>query len=162
MKICYLDAFSGISGDMLVGALVDAGADCSEISTALHSLGAGAAVSFEAVKRCGIAASKFHVQSEEAPKHRHLSGILKMIEGASLPDRVKKNASAVFQRLGEAEAAVHQTTIEKVHFHEVGAVDSIADIVGACLRPPLCLRASRFIREDPRSNSQRPRERLLL
>ena len=133
MKICYLDAFSGISGDMLVGALADAGADCSAISTALDSLGAGAAVSFDKVKRCGIGASKFHVRSEEAPKHRHLSGILKMIEGASLPDRVKKNASAVFQRLGEAEAAVHQTTIEKVHFHEVGAVDSIADIVGACL-----------------------------
>jgi uncharacterized protein (TIGR00299 family) protein len=133
MKICYLDAFSGISGDMLVGALVDAGADCSAIGTALHSLGAGAAVSFDKVKRCGIGASKFHVRCEEAPKHRHLSGILKMIEGASLPDRVKKNASAVFQRLGEAEAAVHQTTVEKVHFHEVGAVDSIADIVGACL-----------------------------
>jgi len=133
MKICYLDAFSGISGDMLVGALADAGADCSAISTALNSLGAGASVSIEKVKRCGIAASKFHVRSAEAPKHRHLSGILKMIEGASLPDRVKKNASAVFQRLGEAEAAVHQTTIEKVHFHEVGAVDSIADIVGACL-----------------------------
>jgi len=133
MKICYLDAFSGISGDMLVGALVDAGADGPAISTALHSLGAGAAVSIEKVKRCGIAASKFRVRSEEAPKHRHLSGILKMIEGAALPDRVKKNASAVFQRLGEAEAAVHQTTIEKVHFHEVGAVDSIADIVGSCL-----------------------------
>src|SRR5438105_45705 len=133
MKICYLDAFSGISGDMLVGALADAGADCSAIADALQSLGAGAEVSFEKVKRCGIAASKFHVHVEEAPKHRHLSGILKMIDGASLPDRVKQNASAVFRRLGEAEAAVHQTTIEKVHFHEVGAVDSIADIVGACL-----------------------------
>ncbi|MBZ5592075.1 MAG: nickel pincer cofactor biosynthesis protein LarC [Acidobacteriia bacterium] len=133
MRICYLDAFSGISGDMLVGALVDAGADSSAIIDALRSLAGGAAVSFEKVKRCGIAASKFHVAAEEAPKHRHLSGVLKMIEGASLPDRVKQNASAVFQRLGEAEAAVHQTPIEKVHFHEVGALDSIADIVGACL-----------------------------
>ncbi len=133
MRICYLDAFSGISGDMLVGALADAGADAAAIADALRSLHSGARVSFEKVKRCGIAASKFHVYVEEPQKHRHLSGILKMIEAASLPDRVKQNASAVFQRLGEAEAAVHQIPIEKVHFHEVGAVDSIADIVGACL-----------------------------
>ena len=133
MKICYLDTFSGISGDMLVGALADAGADSSAIVNALQSVASGAAISFEKVKRCGIAASKFRVTAEENPKHRHLSGILKMIDGASLPGRVKQNASAVFQRLGEAEAAVHQMPIEKVHFHEVGALDSIADIVGACL-----------------------------
>jgi len=133
MRICYLDAFSGISGDMLVGALADAGADSSAIVNALQSVASGAAISFEKVKRCGIAASKFRVTAEENPKHRHLSGILKMIDGASLPGRVKQNASAVFQRLGEAEAAVHQMPIEKVHFHEVGALDSIADIVGACL-----------------------------
>ena len=72
MRICYLDAFSGISGDMLVGALADAGADRAAIIDALHSL-AGGAVSFEKVKRSGIAASKFHVAAEEAPKHRHLS-----------------------------------------------------------------------------------------
>ena len=133
MRICYLDAFSGISGDMLVGALADAGADSSAIVNALQSVASGAAISFEKVKRCGIAASKFRVTAEEKPKHRHLSGILKMIDGASLPGRVKQNASAVFQRLGEAEAAVHQMPIEKVHFHEVGALDSMADIVGACL-----------------------------
>ncbi len=133
MRICYLDAFSGISGDMLVGALADAGADTAAITDALRSLHSGASVSFEKVKRCGIAASKFHVHVDEPQKHRHLSGILKMIESAILPDRVKQNASAVFRRLGEAEAAVHQVPVEKVHFHEVGAVDSIADIVGACL-----------------------------
>jgi len=133
MKICYLDAFSGISGDMLVGALADAGADSAAIADALRSLDAGAAVSFEKVKRCGIAASKFHVRVESPQKHRHLSGILKMIASASLPESVKQNASAVFRRLGEAEAAVHGIPLEKVHFHEVGAVDSIADIVGACL-----------------------------
>ncbi|PYT23578.1 MAG: nickel pincer cofactor biosynthesis protein LarC [Acidobacteria bacterium] len=133
MRIGYLDAFSGISGDMLVGALADAGADSAAIADALGSLGTGASVSFEKVKRCGIAATKFHVRIEEASKHRHLSGILKMIEAAAFPDRVKQNASAVFRRLGEAEAAVHNVPIEKVHFHEVGAADSIADIVGACL-----------------------------
>ena len=70
MRICYLDAFSGISGDMLVGALVDAGADSTAMTAALHSLGSGAFVSFEKVKRCGIAATKFKVTVAEAPKHR--------------------------------------------------------------------------------------------
>ena len=133
-KICYLDAFSGISGDMLVGALADAGADRNAIVAALDSLGTGATLRFEEVKRCGIGATKFHVDTVEtriAPAPAH---ILKMIEAARRsPERAKRNASAVFQRLGEAEAAVHQVPIEKVHFHEVGAADSIADIVGACV-----------------------------
>src|SRR5690348_6045693 len=133
MRICYLDAFSGISGDMLVGALVDAGADSTAVTDALHSLGSDAVVSFEKVKRCGIAATKFHVKVNEPAKHRHLAGILKMIENGALPEGVKQKASAVFRRLGEAEAAVHQIPVDKVHFHEVGAADSIADIVGACL-----------------------------
>jgi uncharacterized protein (TIGR00299 family) protein len=133
MKICYLDAFSGISGDMLVGALADAGADQTALLQALNPIAQGAELSFEKVKRCGIAATKFRVAAPASDKHRHLSGILKIIEGTALPDRVKQNASAVFRRLGEAEARIHQMTIEKVHFHEVGAVDSIVDIVGACL-----------------------------
>ncbi len=133
MKICYLDAFSGLSGDMLVGALAHAGADQAAIADAIHSLEAGAEVSFEPVKRRGIGALKFHVKIEETKKHRHLHHILEMIAKAALPERTKAHVSAVFQRLGEAEAAVHQVGIEKVHFHEVGAADSIADIVGACL-----------------------------
>ncbi len=131
--LCYLDAFCGISGDMLVGALADAGADQPAIIDALASLETGAAISFENVKRCGIGATKFHVDVQEAHAHRHLSHILKMIDKAALPDQTKANAAAVFQRLGEAEAAVHQVPLERVHFHEVGAADSIADIVGACL-----------------------------
>ena len=118
---------------MLVGALADAGADHRGLISALDSLATQAALRFEPVKRCGIAATKFHVDTVETRTHRHLPHILKMIGAAALPDRVKQNASAVFQRLGEAEAAVHQVPIEKVHFHEVGAVDSIIDIVGACL-----------------------------
>ncbi len=132
-KLCYLDAFSGVSGDMLVGALADAGADQAAIIAAIGSLGVEAQVSFEKVKRRGIGATKFHVLAEETSKHRHLPAILKMIDRGEMPDRAKRNASAVFQRLGEAEAAVHQMPIEKVHFHEVGAIDSIADIVGACV-----------------------------
>jgi uncharacterized protein (TIGR00299 family) protein len=132
-KICYLDAFSGASGDMLVGALADAGADQEKLVSQLHSLGTEATLRFEKVKRCGIGATKFHVDCVETRRHRHLPHILKMIEAAALPDRVKQNASAVFQRLGEAEAGVHKVPIEKVHFHEVGAADSIIDIAGACL-----------------------------
>ena len=131
--LCYLDAFSGISGDMLVGALADAGADQAALIDALSSLETGAVLSFEKVKRCGIGATKFHVAIAETHAHRHLTQILQLIERASLPGRAKQNAAAVFQRLGEAEAAVHQMPIERVHFHEVGAADSIADIVGACV-----------------------------
>jgi len=133
MRICYLDAFSGISGDMLVGALVDAGADPCRIADALASLGAGAEVRFEKTKRRGIAATKFTVTAAQVKAHRHLPDIFRLIDQAGLPERVKQNAKAVFQRLGEAEAAVHNVPLERVHFHEVGAVDSIADIVGACL-----------------------------
>jgi len=118
---------------MLVGALAGAGADRQSLVSALDSLGTGAALRFEEVKRCGIGATKFHVDAAETKTHRHLPNILKMIDAGALPDRVKQNASAVFRRLGEAEAAVHRVPIEKVHFHEVGAVDSIIDIVGACL-----------------------------
>ncbi|MEO7649963.1 MAG: nickel pincer cofactor biosynthesis protein LarC [Bryobacteraceae bacterium] len=133
LKICYLDAFSGVSGDMLVGALRDAGADGDALISALNSLDTGAALSFERVKRCGIGATKFHVHTVDTKSHRHLPHILGMIDAALLPPSVKQNASAVFQRLGEAEADVHQVPIETVHFHEVGAVDSIIDIVGACI-----------------------------
>jgi pyridinium-3,5-bisthiocarboxylic acid mononucleotide nickel chelatase len=130
---CYLDAFSGISGDMTVGALADAGADRDAIATAIHSLNAGATVSFESVKRQGIGATKFRVTVEETKKHRHLSHIVKMIEAAEISARARRDAIAIFQRLGEAEAKTHQVPIEKVHFHEVGAADSIADILGAAV-----------------------------
>jgi uncharacterized protein (TIGR00299 family) protein len=133
MKLCYFDAFSGISGDMTVGALLHAGADPAQLLPALDSLGTGATFRFETTRRGGIAAGKFTVDGGEQKKHRHLSHILRMIEGSSFPDRAKQNAIAVFQRLGEAEASVHGTPVEKVHFHEVGAADSIADIAGACL-----------------------------
>ncbi len=130
---CYLDAFSGISGDMLVGALADAGADRNAIVRAIGSLDAGAEVSFDRVKRGGIAATKYRVAVQESRVHRHLSQILEMIERADLPERARRSAQAVFRTLGAAEAEVHDVPIEKVHFHEVGAADSIADIVGACL-----------------------------
>jgi uncharacterized protein (TIGR00299 family) protein len=133
MKICYLDAFSGISGDMTVGALVDAGADWKALEDALKSLNLPASFRVEKTKRRGMAASKFHVDAAEDKKHRHLPHIEKIITAGSLSERSKNNALSVFQNLGEAEARSHAVPIEKVHFHEVGAVDSICDIVGACV-----------------------------
>ena len=118
---------------MLVGALADAGADRDAIAASVHSLEAGARVSFEKVKRGGIAATKYRVAVEEQHPHRHLSHILDLIAKASLSGRARYNAQAIFRKLGEAEAEVHQVPIERVHFHEVGAADSIADIVGACV-----------------------------
>ena len=132
MKICYLDAFSGISGDMTVGALIDAGADHGALVNILESLGTEAKFQVEKVSRRGMAASKFHVKAGEANGHRHLKDILELIDKSAAPGGVKQNAAAVFQRLGEAEAKVHGIPLAKVHFHEVGAVDSICDIVGAC------------------------------
>lgn len=131
--ICYIDAFSGLAGDMLVAALADAGADRDAITRALQSLATEGAFTWEQVKRRGMSAAKFHVTVTETPKHRHLTPILKMIDAADLPAPVKAAAGRVFQALGEAEAQAHGVNIEKVHFHEVGAVDSICDIVGICM-----------------------------
>ena len=133
MKICYLDAFSGISGDMTVGALLDAGADWEAIQAALASLDLGASFRLEKTKRRGIAASKFSVGFSDQKQHRHLPHIERIISAGDLTETARTNALAVFHRLGEAEAKSHNVPLEKVHFHEVGAVDSICDIVGACV-----------------------------
>ncbi len=118
---------------MTVGALADAGADAAAIIQTLESLGLGGSFEFVKVKRRGIGATKFRVTVAETKRHRHLPAIIKMIEASGAPQRAKARAVAVFEHLGRAEAAVHRTPIEKVHFHEVGAADSIADIVGACV-----------------------------
>jgi uncharacterized protein (TIGR00299 family) protein len=133
VTLCYFDAFSGLAGDMLVGALADAGADQSAISQAVRSLVPEASVAWEAVQRRGILATKFKVTSNGPAQHRHLSGILKMITAARISETARARATRVFEVLGEAEAKVHGVPVEKVHFHEVGAVDSIADIVGTAV-----------------------------
>jgi uncharacterized protein (TIGR00299 family) protein len=133
-QIAYFDAFSGISGDMTVGALIDAGAPGEAVIEALSALPTEARYEVEKVVRGGIAASKFRVHIDHVPaNHRHLQHILAMIDRAAIAPRAKANAAAVFQKLGEAEAGVHGVDIQQVHFHEVGAADSIADIVGACV-----------------------------
>ena len=119
---------------MTVGALIDAGAPAADLIAALESLNTGARYEVGKTSRRGIAASKFRVHlPEKNQKHRHLHHILTMIESAPLSHRAKSNASKIFEKLGEAEAQVHGVSIQKVHFHEVGAADSIADIVGAAV-----------------------------
>jgi len=134
--ICYFDCCNGVAGDMLVASLVDAGASWEELGRMLGELHLhGYRLELSDVSRAGIGAKYFKVHLEESHHHhhRHLGDILEMIRQARLPEEVKSRSEKVFLRLGEAEAAVHQCAIEKVHFHEVGAVDSIVDIVGSCI-----------------------------
>jgi uncharacterized protein (TIGR00299 family) protein len=134
MKIAYLDCASGISGDMTLGALVDAGIDLAALNAGVKSLGLpGVNLVASTVKKKGFRATQITVEHEPEHKHRHLHHITAMIDGGSLTARQKELAHRIFRRLAEAEAKVHNSTIEKVHFHEVGAVDSIADIVGAAI-----------------------------
>ena len=134
MKIAYFDCFSGISGDMVLGALVDAGADVAQLEGELRRLPlTGWSISAEKVQRRGIFATQVKVESHEHHHHRGLSVILGMIDQAGIAPRAADRAKRIFTRLGEAEAKVHQVPVEKIHFHEVGAVDSIIDIVGAAI-----------------------------
>jgi uncharacterized protein (TIGR00299 family) protein len=132
--IAYFDCFSGISGDMVLGALVDAGADLRAIEAELRKLGLeGWSISAEKVKRGAISATHVKVETSEGHHHRGLSIILGRIDKANLAPRAAERARKIFTRLAEAEAKVHQMPVEQVHFHEVGAVDSIVDIVGAAI-----------------------------
>jgi uncharacterized protein (TIGR00299 family) protein len=135
MTLAYFDCFSGISGDMTLGALVDAGVSIDVLRTELEKLNLpGYALKAEKVKRSGIAATKVHVIIDRKDqKSRHLSDILNIIESSALSSPVKEKSSRIFTRLADAEAKVHGTTPDMIHFHEVGAVDSIVDNVGAII-----------------------------
>ena len=135
MTMVYFDCFSGAGGDMIVAALIDSGADADALHKGLASLGVGGySLSIDKVNKQGFAATRFHVELDKSKQpHRHLGDITTIIDAAPLAEAVKKKSRQVFQRLATAEAAVHGTTIEKIHFHEVGAVDAIVDVVGAML-----------------------------
>jgi uncharacterized protein (TIGR00299 family) protein len=134
MSIAYLDCASGLSGDMTLAALIDAGVDLAEVQAGIDSLGLPSCrLATREVKKCGFRALELTVEHEPEHKHRHLHHITGMIDGSSLTPRQRELATRIFRRLAEAEAKVHGSTIEKVHFHEVGAVDSIADIVGSAI-----------------------------
>ena len=131
-RIAYLDCFAGISGDMLLGALLDAGLDLDALRAELARLGVdGWSLRAERVKRSGLAATRAHVDLAESPQpHRRLPDILALIERSTLDAGDKQRASSVFQRLADAEARVHGVEREAIDFHEVGALDAIVDIVG--------------------------------
>lgn len=135
MRILYFDCFSGISGDMTLGALVDAGADKHAIEAGLAKLALDPfTIQWNHVVKRGISATKADVVPDnKSHGHRHYSDIVKMIEQADLEKSVKETSLAIFQKIGEAEAKIHNISLEKVHFHEVGAVDSIVDVVGTAI-----------------------------
>lgn len=136
MRVAYFDCFSGASGDMILASAIAAGADIERLRRDLAGLGVpGFRIEATQVRKQGFAATQFEVLVDPAVEkpHRHLRHILQIIQGGQLAEAVRRRAEAVFTRLAEAEAKVHGTTIEKVHFHEVGAIDSIVDIIGACL-----------------------------
>ena len=134
MKLAYFDCFSGISGDMTLGALVDAGLSLDHLRSSLQSLQVpGWQLNAEKVWKNGMSATHVKVAAEDQTKHRSLSAILEILQKSQLADPVRARAAAIFTKLGQAEATVHDVPLEKIHFHEVGAVDAIVDIVGACI-----------------------------
>lgn len=131
MRVAWVDASAGAAGDMLLAALVDAGAPLESVQDAVASVvGDRVRLAIERVTRHGIAATHLHVDADGPDEERHLSDIITMIESSGLSLPVQRGAVAVFRRLAVAEASVHGADVEEVHFHEVGALDSIADIVG--------------------------------
>ena len=136
MKTAFLDCFSGVSGDMLLGALVDAGLPEAFLQETVSNLKLpGCSLAVQRITEKGLAATRVSVLLEEHGHHhhhahRHLADIERLLAGAALAPAIRDRALAVFQRLARAEAAVHGTTIDAIHFHEVGAVDALVDIVG--------------------------------
>ncbi len=136
MRLAYFDCFSGVSGDMILGAMVDAGLSIAKLRRELKKLGVdGYTLSAKKVMKCGISATKVHVRLARDcdNNHRRYPDIVKLIKNSSIEPEAKKRSLAIFKTLAEAEARVHDVPLAKVHFHEVGAVDSIVDIVGAAI-----------------------------
>lgn len=135
MKILFLDCFSGISGDMFLSALIDAGLDADFLTSQLKLLPLdGYTFTASTMRRNGIKGSQVNIRvHKKQHHHRHLSDIRNIINQSSLPENVKNKALKIFNTLAGAEARVHDVPINEIHFHEVGAIDSILDIVGAAI-----------------------------
>lgn len=132
MSIIYFDCFSGISGDMIIGALLDAGLPLAELEEEVAKLNlANCQIKAEPVVKKGITATKFSVLTDEHQPHRHISDIRKIIQESGLEVPIKDTVMKIFGRLAEAEGKIHGISPEKIHFHEVGAMDAIIDIVGS-------------------------------
>jgi pyridinium-3,5-bisthiocarboxylic acid mononucleotide nickel chelatase len=133
VRVAHFDCFSGISGDMTLAALFDAGVPIEPVRAALASLGLPLGVEVEKVRKGGFAATYVRIEAPEEHTHRFLADVEEIIARGKLSERQATLARKIFRRLAEAEAAVHGMPLEKVHFHEVGALDSIADIIGAAV-----------------------------
>jgi uncharacterized protein (TIGR00299 family) protein len=134
MKTLYFDCFAGASGDMILGAMVAAGVDAVALREQLSLLSVhGFSVEFDMVDRAGLSATYARVQTAHEHTHRHLADVLKIIHDSGLSGGVKQRAAKIFTRLAEAEARVHNELVEDIHFHEVGALDAIVDVVGASI-----------------------------
>lgn len=135
MKAALFDIFTGIAGDMTIAALVDAGADFEHLKSEIEKLGLdGFTLELSEKMRSQINAKKFDVIIHHKPHyHTHLKDIYAIIDNSGLSEFVKTNSKRIFETIGYAEAKIHNIPIEKIHFHEVGAIDSIVDIVGACI-----------------------------
>ncbi len=136
MRILYYDCFAGISGDMNLGALIDLGVDENYLKSELEKLNIeGFHLEVKKDQRRGISGTKADVivENQENEKHRHLRHVEEIVNGSSLSENIKINALKIFNLIAVAEAKIHNIPVERVHFHEVGALDSIADIVGAAI-----------------------------
>jgi len=134
MRTLYFDCFAGASGDMILGAMVAAGVESQALLGQLSLLDVpGYTIEFQTVDRSGISATYARVQTLDEQTHRHLGHVLKIIYDSQLSVEVKDRAAKVFSRLAEAEARVHNVPVERVQFHEVGALDAIIDVVGAAI-----------------------------
>ena len=134
MRIAYFDCFSGISGDMILGALVSAGVPIESLSAELHKLNlTGFKLQSRSVTKHGIVGTKVDVIIEQERQFKHVSAILELIDKSTLDANIKQTSIKVFQRLADAEAKVHGITAPQVHFHEVGTLDAIVDIVGSII-----------------------------
>ncbi len=134
MTIAYFDCFSGAAGDMILAAMLSAGLSEADLRADLAKLHlSGYEFNVSQVQKQGLAATYVKVRPTEKPGLRHLHHITKIIDDSALRPSIKENAKRIFTHLAEAEAKVHGTSIEKVHFHEVGAVDAIVDVVGAAI-----------------------------
>jgi pyridinium-3,5-bisthiocarboxylic acid mononucleotide nickel chelatase len=134
MTVAYFDCFSGVAGDMILGALLDVGIDVKTLKKELKKLPlTGYDITSKKIESNHITATDVTITVTEHQHHRSLSDILDIIEKSSLEPQIKKQSTTIFCNLGKAEAKIHNVGIEEVHFHEVGAVDSIIDIVGSVI-----------------------------
>ncbi|MGC9975296.1 MAG: nickel pincer cofactor biosynthesis protein LarC [Syntrophales bacterium] len=134
MRIAYFDCFSGVSGDMILGALIDAGADLQRLELELGKLKiSGFTLKAEKTTRRGLSGTKFFVDQDQNHAKRHLTDIEKIVDNSDLLDDIKPRAKSIFRELAAVEAKIHNTSPADVHFHEIGALDSIVDVVGSLI-----------------------------